>query len=160
MKKQLVKGVTMLASIVVLAFATALAANAQSRSHQLRADIPFDFIVGERTLAAGDYAVGTISQASSEAVLIRSRDGSQKAIRLTNKVSGRNSAPRRARLVFHRYGNTYFLAQVWTAGANDGREMVKSKLERAESELAKKASGSELARSGGPEIVTIMAEMK
>lgn len=158
MKKQLLKGVTMLASIVALAFATALVSSAQSRSRQLTADVPFDFVVGERTLAAGSYAVGTISSASSEAVVIRSSDGRQKAIRLTNSISD-NAATRRARLVFHRYGNTYFLTQVWAAGANEGREMIKSKLERSESELAKNAAGTELAQ-GGPEVVTIVAEMK
>ena len=159
MKKQLLKGVTMLASIVALAFATALVSNAQSRSRQVSANIPFDFIVGERTLAAGNYAVGTVATASSEAILIRSSDGRHKAMRLTSGVSG-SAATKRARLVFHRYGNTYFLTQVWTAGASTGREMLKSKMERAEAELAKNASGSELARSGGPEVVTIVAEMK
>ena len=159
MKSQLLKGVTMLVAIIALAFVTALVSSAQSRSRQLTADIPFDFVVGERTLAAGNYAVGTASTASSEAVVIRSSDGRQKAMRLTKSVSD-NAAARRARLVFHRYGNTYFLTQVWAAGASEGREMLKTRQERSESELAKNAAGTESARSGGPEVVTIVAEMK
>jgi hypothetical protein len=159
MKKQLLKGVTMLVSIVALAFATALISSAQSRSRQVSADVPFDFIVGERTLAAGNYAVEAPSRTSAGAVLVRSSDGRQKAIRLTNSVSA-NTNTRRARLVFRRYGNTYYLTQVWAAGASEGREMLKSKMERAEEELAKNASGTEPARSGGPEFVTIVAEMK
>ena len=151
MKKQLLKGVTMLVSIVVLAFATALVSNAQSRWRQVRADIPFDFVVGERTLTAGSYSVGTISRNSTDAVLIRSSDGRQKAIRLTNSISD-SANTKRARLVFHRYGNTYFLTQVWAAGASEGREMLKSKMERAEVELAKNASG--------PEVVTIVAALE
>ena len=160
MKKQVLKGVTMLASIVVLAFVTALVSNAQTRSLQMRANIPFDFVVGERTLAAGSYSVATASTSTGDAVSIRSTDSRQRAIRLTNAVSD-NAKIKRTRLVFHRYGNTYFLAQVWAAGSNEGREMVKSKAERsAEIELAKNAAGNELAQSGGPEIVTIVAEMK
>ncbi len=34
-------------------------------------------------------------------------------------------------LVFHRYGNTYFLSQVWMAGSSVGREMRKTRQERA-----------------------------
>ena len=158
--KQVLKGVTMLVSIIVLAFATALASSAQTRSRQIRADIPFDFVVGERTLTAGNYAVGTISSNSNDAIAIRSSDNRQRAMRLTNAVTD-NAKTKRARLVFHRYGNTYFLAQVWAPGSSEGREIVKSKAERAtEMELAKNASNGELAQSGGPEIVTIVAEIE
>lgn len=160
MRKQILKGVTMLASIVVLAFATALVASAQSRTRQVRADIPFDFIVGDKTLTAGNYTVGTISRNSADAIAVRSSDGSRKAIRLTNAVND-NAKTKRARLVFHRYGNTYFLAQIWVPGSSEGREMLKSKAERAAAlELAKNESGNELARSGGPEVVTIVAELE
>ena len=151
MKKQLLKGVTMLVSIVALAFITALISNAQSRPRQVRTNVPFDFVVGEKTLPAGNYTVGTISRTSADAVLIRSNDGRQKAIRLTNSISD-SANIRRARLVFHRYGNTYYLAQVWAAGMNEGREMLKSKMERAEAELAQNSSG--------PEVVTIVAELE
>ena len=151
MKKQLLKGGVMLVSIVALAFLTALVSNAQSRSRQAGGNVPFDFVVGEKTLAAGSYSVGTISITSADAVLVRSRDGRQKAIRLTNSVSD-SANTRRARLVFHRYGNTYYLTQVWAAGANQGRELSKSKMERAEMELAKNSSG--------PEVVTIVAELE
>jgi hypothetical protein len=160
MKKQFLKGVTMLASIVALAFVTALVSNAQTRTHQVRANVPFDFVVGDKTLAAGNYTVATISNNSADAISVRSSDSRQKAIRLTNAIS-ENAKTKNARLIFHRYGNTYFLAQVWAAGSSEGREMSKSKMERsAELELAKNASNNELARTGGPEIVTIVAEMK
>ena len=158
MKKQLLKGATMLASIVVLALATAIVGGAQTRSRQIKADIPFDFVVGERTLTAGNYAVGTISTSSAEVIAVRSKDGRQRAIRLTNAVKD-NATTRRARLVFHRYGDTYFLAQVWASGSSEGREMLKSKAERAAGELAKNASGGEVARGNGPEVVTIMASL-
>ncbi|HWS98734.1 MAG TPA: hypothetical protein VN256_00585 [Pyrinomonadaceae bacterium] len=158
MKKQILKGVTMLASIVALAFATALVTSAQSRTRQVRADIPFDFVVGDKALPAGNYTVATASSNSPDAVSVRSSDGRRKAIRLTNAVID-NAKTRRARLIFHRYGHTYYLAQVWAPGSSEGREMLKSKAERAaEVELAQNAAQGELAQSGGPEIVTIVAE--
>jgi hypothetical protein len=36
-----------------------------------------------------------------------------------------------ARLVFHRYGNQYFLHQVWTTDLDSGRELPASKQERS-----------------------------
>ncbi|HEY0380355.1 MAG TPA: hypothetical protein VGC87_25810 [Pyrinomonadaceae bacterium] len=160
MRKQVLKGVTMLALIVGFAFVTALVSNAQTRTRQVRTNVPFDFVVGDKTLPAGSYTVATVSRNSADAVSVRSSDGRRKAIRLTSAVS-ENAATRRARLVFHRYGSTYFLAQVWAAGSSEGREMLKSKAERtAEVELAKNASGNELVQGGGPETVTIVAEMK
>jgi hypothetical protein len=41
-----------------------------------------------------------------------------------------------SKLVFKRYDNRYFLAQVWKAGSNRGRELLKS---RAEKEIAQSA---------------------
>jgi hypothetical protein len=46
-----------------------------------------------------------------------------------------------ARLVFHRYGERYFLAEVWNGADPTGRQLLKSQEERAiESELASTAS--------------------
>jgi hypothetical protein len=41
-----------------------------------------------------------------------------------------------ARLVFHQYGDQYFLSQIWTAGGNTGRELLMPRWER---QLAKNA---------------------
>jgi hypothetical protein len=160
MKKQTLKAITMLVSIIALAFATALASSAQSRSKKIRADIPFDFVVGDKALTAGEYTVGSITTGSDEGMLVRSRDGHNRAIRLTNAVSS-NTLKNEVALTFRRYGNTYFLAQVWLGDSSMGREMLKSKAERvAERELAKNSSEGELAQNDKPETVTIVAELE
>jgi hypothetical protein len=62
MKKQILKGLTMLVIIMTMAFLTAvISANAQTRGGNLRADVPFDFIVGDKTMAAGQYGVSQIT---------------------------------------------------------------------------------------------------
>lgn len=161
MKKQTLKALTMLVSIIALAFMTAVASNAQSRGHILRANIPFDFVVGDKTLAAGEYAVGQMTSTSNEGIAVRSTDGRQGAIRLTNTLQA-NAPKNRAMLVFNRYGSSYYLSQVWTSGSAEGREMLKSKAERAaERELAKNPknpSSSELAKN--VQTITIFAESK
>jgi hypothetical protein len=35
----------------------------------------------------------------------------------------------KSKLVFHRYGNRYFLKQIWMAGDNAGQQLPKSRLE-------------------------------
>jgi hypothetical protein len=159
-KKQALRAVTMLVSIIVLAFATAVASNAQSRVKKIKADIPFDFVVGDKTLAAGEYLVGQITSGSDAGILVRSSDGSQKAIRLTNAVSV-NAPQKKNVLTFRRYGDTYFLAQVWLSGSVSGREVLKSKAERSTGrELARNSSSGNLAQNARAEIVTIIAEVE
>jgi hypothetical protein len=149
----------MLVSIIVLAFATAVASNAQSGGKGLKANIPFDFVVGDKTLAAGDYSVRQIT-ANAGGILVRSNDGSHNAIRLSNTLIA--GAPKRqTTLTFLRYGNTFYLSQVWMAGSSQGREMVKSRSERAaERELARNASANNPAQNAKPEVVTIVAEVE
>lgn len=160
MKKQALRAVTMLVSIIALAFATAVVTNAQSRARKIKANIPFDFVVGDKTLAAGEYLVGQITSDSDAGILVRSSDGSQKAIRLTNAVSA-SARQKKNALTFHRYGNTYYLAQVWVAGSVSGREILKSKAERsAERELARNSSAGNLAQNQRAEVVTIVAEVE
>ncbi|PYS46610.1 MAG: hypothetical protein DMF68_18635 [Acidobacteria bacterium] len=156
MKKQALKAVTMLVSIIALAFMTAVATNAQSGRQLLRANVPFDFVVGDKTLAAGEYNVAKINQ-DATGIQVLGANNHQSALRLTSTVQA-NAPKNRAMLIFHRYGDRYFLAQVWTPGSAEGREMSKSKAERAvERELSRIASNKGGATA---EIVTIYAEMQ
>ena len=59
MKKELLKGFTMLALTVALALATAAASNAQT-SNRIVADIPFEFTVGGQTLPSGQGTCTTL----------------------------------------------------------------------------------------------------
>ena len=128
MKRRFVKSVTMLALLLTLGLATAVAtANGQSR-HKLSADVPFDFVVGDKVLAAGRYQVSQIG-IGEEALVIRSADSKNTASRLTSATQSREK--KSARLVFHRYGNTYFLSQVWEGGDRTGRQLLKSRQEIA-----------------------------
>jgi hypothetical protein len=128
MKKELVKGLTMLVVMVTLALATAVSANAQSTENKVVANVPFDFSVGYKTLPAGEYSVQTIASAG-DGLLIRSIDGKTSALRLSEETKRIKEKPH-ARLVFHRYGQRYFLAEVWNGVDNSGRQLTKSQEER------------------------------
>jgi hypothetical protein len=127
MKKQIAKGLAMLMVTLALAAASAVVANGQS-SGRLRAHVPFDFVVADQTLRAGEYRVGAIDQLG-DSIAIRNSAGDS-VIRLS-AARERNDRVKTAKLVFHRYGSTYFLSQVWMAGEATGRELTKSSQERA-----------------------------
>ncbi|MEO8434576.1 MAG: hypothetical protein ABI596_06750 [Pyrinomonadaceae bacterium] len=129
MRKEMLKGITMAVLTITLALATAVvSANAQS-SNRVAAAIPFNFGVGGQTMAAGDYILGSISS-DGEGLLVRSKDSGKSVVRLTNSIqpSVKNT---NARLVFHRYGQRYFLAEVWGAEGSTGRKLTESREERA-----------------------------
>lgn len=153
MKKELLKGFTMLTLIIVIALATAVvSANAQSSS-MVVSNIPFEFIVGDQTLPAGEYR---ITQTLANGLTIQSLNASYSVIRLTNVLAPRRNKTR-ALLVFHKYGERSFLAEVWIGKDDKGRQLTKSRQERAiERELATIASKCEQAESAY-ELVEVVA---
>ena len=142
MKKQLIKGFTMVMAIMALSMVTAVvSANGQSTS--AKANVPFEFVVGDKTLPAGEYLAKPAT--AGGALAIQNADGKGNVVRMTGPTEQKTRG--RARMVFHRYGHNYFLAEVWDIGTN-GRELAKSKQERAiERELASITSKSDLAQS-------------
>jgi hypothetical protein len=164
MRNEVIKGFTMLLLIVVLAFATAVAsANAQS-AKKLVADIPFEFVVGDQPMASGEYTLKANGM-QGQALIIQSRNAKCSAIRLTNAIERPRSQGHetKARLVFHRYGQRYFLAQVWSGADSTGRQLLKSRQERAiERELASIRPQREQTQSAYEtvEIVEIVATLR
>lgn len=157
MKKEFLKGLSMLLAIVVFAFVTAVAANGQSSAkaaNHVLAVIPFEFSVDYKTMPAGEYVLQTVATAGN-GLLIQSVDGNSSTLRPSEAIERLHDRAN-ARLVFHRYGQRYFLAEVWSGGDTAGRQLTKSRdeidLEREESN----SSRSEQAR-GSYEIIEVAA---
>jgi hypothetical protein len=126
---------SMLFALTVLLLATA----AQAQTTNVKAGIPFDFVVGDHAYSAGEYTVKSLSQ-GSPAIRIDNADESEKGITLSNACSKGQPADGTT-LVFQRLGGNYFLYQVWTEGSSLGREFPMSK---AEVQLAKNNSKPDL----------------
>ena len=145
----------MLTVMVTVAFVTAVAsANAQSRT--VVANIPFEFSVGEKALPSGQYTVKAISE-DANAIAVQNNRLSKAAIRLANSIQ-MSQASKQTKLVFHRYGPRYFLAEVWVSGERSGRQLLKSKEESTiESQLAAIFPKGEQANY---EIVEVVASLR
>src|SRR5215510_10029153 len=94
--------------VTALAFTTS-SANAQGNLKQQRFVVPFDFNVGNKVLHAGEYSV----IAENQAVIVRRKDGKEMAITLPHRADGKSKLGSESKLTFRRYGNEYFLSQIW-----------------------------------------------
>src|SRR6266850_809005 len=128
MKKQ-VRSFTILGLLLLM---TAVSVRAQSERSKLT-NIPFNFIVGQKTLPAGEYTVETNRRDYDKVWLVQNREGDASALFTTMPVRA-NQTQEETKLVFHKYGDQYFLSQIWTPGGNTGRELLMPRIER---ELAK-----------------------
>lgn len=126
MKKRTFAMTTLLALFIVAA------AGLGHAQQSVMVSIPFEFVVGDMTLPAGDYDIQHPSAGRPELLLIHRTDGSASAFVLTMAVEANAWQPE-SKLLFNHYGDRYFLSQIWAAGERLGRELYKS---RAEKELA------------------------
>ena len=147
MRKQVCIGVLAMSFLVsMLAVAPASAKSVSD----VRAQIPFDFHVGNNLMPAGDYKISAITD---DDMVLRIGSGNRSAVALTNSKEAKAGSEASPRLVFHKYGDQYFLAAVWGADQT-GRELRESKSERS---LRREMR---VAQSGGAamEIVTVNAQ--
>jgi len=93
-------------------------------------NVPFDFTVGKVSLPAGSYSVSRIGSIQTH-LQLRRNDGKEGTIERINHVElNRGQMSEASKLIFHRYGDQYFLAQVWNLGSTTGYELPQSKAER------------------------------
>jgi hypothetical protein len=146
MKKQILNIAATLSLLLMLG----IASMAQT-TREMTVNIPFAFHVGKATLPAGTYTVYRASSHTGDGYLLRDADGQSKAVFNTQQAQS-HGVIEVSKLEFHRYNDQYFLAGVWSAGNNIGRELQPSRLER---ELAKESTPHLAQKSAKPEIVTV-----
>ena len=109
---------------ICLLLTAAVFAQMTSSQQLMKVNIPFAFGVQDQSLPAGQYLVFTVTPERS--IRIVSANGKHSAI--VNTLPNYAKEPSsNSRLVFHRYGNEYFLAEVWTAGQDVARNPLSSK---------------------------------
>ena len=140
---------------VMMIIAASVSANAQTLQYRLTANIPFDFSAAGEKLPAGKYWIKRAQTSDGDMVVqISSVDGQSNITRLTIPVSAKQPV-KNGMLVFNRYGNEYFLSEIWPAGGVTGRGLHKS---RAERDLARKAKDSGIAAVNAPDVKTVTVQ--
>src|SRR5258706_6745574 len=94
----------------LLALAAAWTLPAQITSPVVKAKVPFEFTVMGRTMPAGDYVVNHTFNSAN--VILKCQEHRVSVIVPTDALQ--SGAPhQQAKLIFHRYGDQYFLSEVW-----------------------------------------------
>ena len=129
----------LLALISLLIFLTAGSVYAQTN---VRADVPFAFTVTDKSLEAGTYTLWQHGLAIQALLIQELKNPEGQAYVLTSAVETNPRKEVKPMLVFRRYGDHYFLGQVWMgAGNTRGREIGKS---AKELQVAKNSAEPEL----------------
>ena len=127
-------------SLLALAMSAALgmSATAYAQTTQLKVAVPFDFIAGDTVLPAGNYDVESIDTWGGKALSIHNVTSNAGTLLLSNSCQMAKTSDSN-KLVFYRYGQRYFLAEIWTAGTNIGRKMSLNQRQRSWREINRRA---------------------
>jgi hypothetical protein len=93
----------------------------------IRANVPFDFTVADQKLPAGVYQF--VQSGTFSAVHIESR-GDAKTFLVGSVPGNDNKTGYLAALSFNKYGDQYFLTEVWMGNGPAGVQVAKSKAEK------------------------------
>jgi hypothetical protein len=115
------KSTKMMISAVFALLVVVTPAFAQSAGYKVQ--VPFEFAVGNHTLAAGEYHVTVMKPGMLQ---LQRVDGPGTAAVMTTYIGGGPTQDRTPRLIFHNYGDHYFLSQVWIGDVNVGHELFVS----------------------------------
>ena len=113
MNKNLLIGVMLLLLLVTAA--------ASAQTIHMRAKIPFNFITAGATLPAGEYDIQSFGP-SQNMLSIYNRNSSMRKLLRSNPCESLRASST-SKLVFHRYGNRYYLAELWVQGRHSGYQV-------------------------------------
>jgi len=129
MDGKVIKRLTMLSLVSMFTLCAAVASANAQLSIPIRAKIPFDFSVGDKKLPAGEYTFSRLSGFSDTKTISVSSEGSTRVFQST--FEAQVLIPKKdSTLVFHKYGDQYFLEQIWSGGEQEGTQVPESRSER------------------------------
>jgi len=133
MKKQVL-------AVAALAVAAAFAPTTSHAQTTTKAEVPFAFQAGDRTMAPGKYEIRRLQIGNGNEQLIQ-ESGTTNRMYLSAKFAERDLSGGEARLVFHCYNHDCFLYEVWD-GNGRGWRLFESNREK---ELATNSVNIQLA---------------
>ena len=114
----------------LLSLLLVVSTRAQEPGTSMRVSIPFDFMVKGKTLPAGDYEIRRIID-EPIGLLIRNVNDKHDQLVVETEPKIDRGIMKKDELIFNRYGDSYFLSEVVTAGEQTGEEVSPSHAERS-----------------------------
>jgi hypothetical protein len=118
MRKPIVNRLIMMVCLSVMMTG---AVKAQS-AHTFEVEIPFPFILEDRTFPAGKYLVGRIDPAKPNVLMFKNAHAKIVRLMLTHRVES-ESPSALSTLLFLRRQEKLYLFQIWTGGDKNGNQI-------------------------------------
>ena len=125
--------------LMTLALVLLVLAPAYAQKTSATVNVPFSFMVDDVVMPAGEYV---ISSPNERVVTFQHVGGREAKSAMTDNGSSTKSDGI-SKLVFHKYGNAYFLAAAWLPNSDHAREFFAS------------AREIQVAYSGGQDVVEL-----
>ena len=110
------------------ALVLALTANVAFAQLKCKADVPFAFSVEQKSMDAGQYSI----LVTDRVIQIRNDATNESVVLFSSRLE--SPKPQTSRLIFHKYGDHYYLAEAWTATGQAGASGVAIPASKAEQE--------------------------
>jgi hypothetical protein len=95
----------------------------------VEANIPFQFHAGNTKFPAGQYHIHVLDNTDLSIMEITSMDDSISAVFQVRDAESK-SDPSKTELIFNKYGNRYFLAELFDEGNPNGSQVLESQYEK------------------------------
>ena len=103
-------------ALMIIALALIVSVPMTQAQARAKANVPFEFSLNHQMMPAGNYE---ISSEGNKLLEVRNLDNMKACLVIESvhvQASQTSEAPH-AKLVFHRYGDQYFLAEIWDGSA-------------------------------------------
>jgi hypothetical protein len=116
------------AAVLIVGIAAGVVSARAAIPERLYLKVPFDFIVDNTTMPAGEYTFDNPDPAMPDIIAIRSADGYGVFIQ-TEPVSPKNSRyVEKSKLDFTKINGKEYLTCIWAAGMEEGNAISKAQL--------------------------------
>ena len=106
---------------IALALTLLRTAAASAQTIHMRVMVPFNFIAAGATLPAGEYDIQSFGT-EGKLLSIHNQNLSAGILVFSNPCESLNASSA-TKVVFHRYGDRYFLAELWVQGHSTGNQV-------------------------------------
>ena len=113
-------------ALAILAAALILSVPLVQAQSRVNAAVPFAFSLQDRAMPAGNYQIIALSGQTLE---IRDLDTRHSEL-LVKQMSVQSNKDQSPKLIFHKYGDQYFLSQIWYGDSHYGVAFAESKREK------------------------------
>jgi hypothetical protein len=116
-------------ALMILVLALIVSAPMAQAQAGAKAQVPFDFNLEQKLMPAGAYEVGSLNTNVLAVRNLDTREG-RLLIKPMHKQASQAAGIPHAKLVFRKYGEQYFLAEIWDGQSTIGIAFPESKREK------------------------------